>query len=132
MKTTKKVSLLIGHLNKAVKASQQSFILETFYGIDSILETLYLDGWILGYKKYKNDKFFEVFLKYDANDKTVMTRAKNIIKPSLLSLIRLQELSSDCKNTVYTGIIRTAKYGFLQNRQALVKKTGGIYLAKIF
>jgi len=46
--------------------------------------------------------------------------------------IRLQELTADSKNSMYTGIVRTAKYGFLQSRIALKKKTGGIYLAKVF
>jgi len=132
MKTTKKISLLIWNLNKAAKGARQSFIIETFYGIETVLDAIYLDGWILGYKKYESGRYFEVFLKYDASDKTVITRAINITKPNLASLIRLQELSSDCKSTACTGIIRTAKYGFLQNRQAFIKKVGGIYLAKIF
>jgi len=46
--------------------------------------------------------------------------------------IRLQELTADSKTTMYTGIVRTAKYGFLQSHVALKKKTGGIYLAKVF
>jgi ribosomal protein S8 len=71
-------------------------------------------------------------LKYDSKDKAMITRVKNITKPSLTSLIRLQELKADSKNTAYTGIIRTAQHGLLHSRVALKKKTGGIYLAKVF
>jgi len=62
----------------------------------------------------------------------MITRVKNITKPSLISLIRLQELKADSKNTAYTGIIRTAQHGLLHSREALKRKTGGIYLAKVF
>jgi len=105
---------------------------ENFDGLESVLDAIYADGWISGYKIYRNERCIEIFLKYDSRDKTLITRVKNLTKPSLVSFIRLHELAADSKNTAHTGIIRTAKYGFLPNRTALKKKTGGIYLAKIF
>jgi len=105
---------------------------ESFYGIESVLDAIYLDGWISGYKQYNSENSVEIFLKYDAKDKAVISRVKNVTKPSLQSVIRLQELAADSKSTNSTGIVRTARYGFLQNRIALQKKTGGLYLAKIF
>jgi len=44
MKTTKKLSLLVWNLNKAVKDSRQSFMNEHFYGIEAVLDAIYLDG----------------------------------------------------------------------------------------
>ena len=132
MKTTKKVKYLLWALNNAIKSSKQSFIVQTFYDLESVLNILYKDGWILGYKKHKQSSYIEIFLKYDSHDRVLVTKAKNIVKPSLLPCIRLKELFADSTNTTYTGVIRSAKYGFLSNRVALSKKTGGIYLAKIY
>jgi len=132
--TTKKVSILFRDLQRTIIKNKASFIITSFWGIEPIINALYKDGWILGYKKYTSisDSYFEIYIKYDTNAKTTITNVKTINKSSLLPIIRQQSLISDCKNTAYTGIIQTAKHGFLSNRQALSKKTGGIYLAKVF
>lgn len=96
------------------------------------MNILYIDGWVSGYKKYADKKCFEIFLKNDINNKIIVNRAINVTKPTLQAVIHLAELCADSKNTAYTGVIRTAKYGFLQNRQAFIKKSGGIYLVKLF
>jgi len=132
MRTTKKVSLLAWNFNKAIHDSRQTFINNYFYGIESILDLMYIDGWIYGYKKYEKEACVEIFLKYDLLEKPVITKVKNIIKPSLIPIIRLFELAADSKNTAHSGIVRTARYGFLHSRIAIKKKVGGIYLAKIF
>jgi len=57
---------------------------------------------------------------------------KGIYKTSLQVSIRLPQLVADNKDTGYTGIVRTAKFGFLTNKVALKNKVGGFYLAKFF
>lgn len=131
MKSDKKIKLMVLKLSQAVRSIRQSFIVENFVGIEQILNIFYQDGWISGYKCY-NKKFYEIFLKNDANNKLVMRRAKIITKASLQAIIRLPELLVDSKNTSCTGIIKTAKYGFLKNKHAFIKKTGGVYFTKIF
>ena len=132
MKTTVKVYKLVWNFNKAIKNRSQSFINEHFFGIENILDGVYKGGWILGYKRHFSRKVVEIFLRYDNNNKSIITRVKCLHKPSLQHTIRLQQLVADSKNTAYTGIIRTAKMGFLTNRDALKNKIGGSYLVKFF
>jgi len=132
VKTTRKVHLLLWNFNKAIRELSQSFINEQFFGIEAILDVLYKDGWILGYKKHNAKSIVEIFLKYDINNKPVLTRVKGIYKTSLQVTIRMPQLVADNKDTAYTGIIRTAKFGFLTNKASLKSKVGGFYLAKFF
>ena len=132
MKTTQKVSTLILNFNRAITESRTYFVNEYFFGLEPILDGIYKDGWIIGYKIHNISQSVEIFLKYDIKDKPVLTHVQSIWKPSLQPIIRIRQLASDSKNTAYTGIIRTAKFGFLTGRQALKNKTGGVYLAKFY
>lgn len=96
------------------------------------MDDTFKDGLISGYKNYVSKGLVEIFLKYDSNNKCTITRVKCLYKPSLQNTIRMQQLVADTKNTVYTGIVRTASMGFLSNRKAVKNKTGGIYLVKFF
>jgi len=57
---------------------------------------------------------------------------KSIYKASQQITIRVPQLVADNKNTAYTGIVRTAKLGFITNKTSLKNKMGGTYLAKFF
>jgi len=91
-----------------------------------------MDGLIAGYKKYSKKSLVEIFLKFDLKNRPLLMRAKCTFKSSLQPTIRIQQLVAESKDTGPTGLIRTAKYGFLTNRSALKHKIGGIYLAKFF
>lgn len=78
MKTTQKVSGLILNFNRAIKASRLSFVSEYFPGIESILDGLYKEGLIAGYKVIKEAQLIEIFLKYDIKDESLITKAKFI------------------------------------------------------
>lgn len=133
MKTDKKISLFVWNFNKAIENNRRSFLTQDFLGIEKLLTEIYKEGWISGFKKHAKNDVFEIYLKRDLKGNVLSTKVTNTFKPSLRPIIRLTELASDKKNSDgSTGIIRTAKFGLLNVKNALKNKTGGIYLFKLY
>lgn len=132
MKTTFPLSKLVWQFNHAVRLRHQSFITKPFYGVQEILNYLYLKGWIVGYREYPMDGCLEVYLKYSVDGSPVLLRVENTIKPSLVASIRQTQLPSDTRLTLVSGFLRTQKYGFIESKSAFKRKSGGIYLVKFY
>ena len=89
-----------------------------------ILNIMWNEGFILGYKYSKNNpKFIKIFLKYK-NGKSVINNMKILSKPSLriyYSVKQLWKLESDTRGLL---ILSTNK-GFMSSNECKKKNIGG-------
>lgn len=111
-----------------------SFTIEDFCDLKRVLNDLYLQGFITGYKQHKIAKynFVEVFLKYDKATDISYILAKTATSPGKDAVISLKQLKAAEKNQPFSiGLIRTQKLGITSTKNAIANKEGGVFLARI-
>jgi ribosomal protein S8 len=132
MKTNKHISKFMCSFNRAISSNRQNFLIKPFHGLNSILDNLYKDGFIVGYKNNDKENIIEIFLKIDHNGRHLATKATNISKPSRIISGRLKELKAAVLVKPHSLLfIRTSKCGIIAGRQAIFNKIGGIIVGKI-
>jgi small subunit ribosomal protein S8 len=91
--------------------------------IESILNILWNEGFILGYKvSKKNPQILKIFLKYK-NGNPVISSIKPVSKPGLKVYYSLKQLWK-IESSKGTLVISTTR-GFLSNNDCKKKKLGG-------
>ena len=98
----------------------------------AILNVLQENNWITGLNKIgrKNKKFISVNLKYDENNKPIISEIKRISKPSKRVYVGFKEIWP-VKKGIGTRIISTPT-GILTDGQAKKLKIGGEVLLEIW
>jgi small subunit ribosomal protein S8 len=93
----------------------------------NLLNVLYEEGYIRGYKEIENNKL-EVFLKY-VNNVPVINEIQRISKPGRKIYYNVDQLSK-INNGLYLYVVSTSK-GVFSLRKALLNNAGGELLCKL-
>lgn len=113
--------------NRCLTYQKLWFRTQNFKGILQILEELYNEHLIVGYKLDILDKkiYYKIYPKYSHINKKVIKHFKFVSRPGHKIFIRLRNLNKwSSWGSNYIGFLRT-RYGFVSATNALKLKTGG-------
>ena len=122
---TDPIADMLTRIRNANKARFESVDIPSSKMKVNIAGILKVKGYIKNYKEIKDDKqgILQVFLKYDARKKPVVTEIKRISKPSRRVYVNKDNIPL-VRNGLGMAILSTSK-GILADKEAREQATGG-------
>lgn len=128
--STKRINNFFISLRRCIKARQLFFYISDYKGFYPIVEDLYNEGILKGYKIMGN--IYKIYPRYAPSNRNIISRIKFISRPGHRIFIRYENLMKmQHWNTKALGFIRT-RVGILSIKNCMKFKIGGELLVLIF
>jgi len=128
--STRRINNFFIGLDRCIKARHLYFYISDYKGFSSIIEDLYNEGILKGYKK--NNHIYKIYPRYASSNRTTFSKIKFISKPGHRIFIRYTNfLKMKHWNTKVLGFVRT-RLGILSIKDCMKFKIGGELLILIF
>ena len=129
--STRRINNFFIGLRRCIKARHLYFYVTDYKGFNPIIEELYNEGILKGYKKINKDTY-KIYPRYATANRNVIHKIKFISKPGHRIFIRYKNLlKMKHWNTNVIGFIRT-RFGILSIKDCMKFKIGGEFLLLIF
>jgi len=128
--STRRINNFFIGLYRCIKARHLYFYITTYKGFYPIIEDLYNEGILKGYKKTKD--IYKIYPRYSSSNRNIISRIKFVSKPGHRIFIRYKNfLKMKHWNTKVLGFVRT-RFGIISIKDCMKFKIGGELLVLLF
>lgn len=129
--STRRINNFFIGLRRCIKARHLYFYITEYKGFNFVIEELYNEGILKGYKKLNNN-IYKIYPRYATSNRNLIHKIKFISKPGHKLFIRQKNLlKMKYWNSNVIGFIRT-RFGILSIKDCIKYKIGGELLVLIF